>query len=161
MRKSSQRGLRAYVCTFDSGVDEMAGYPNFHTTSIKNVGQTPAYDVTGRLEWRCLAGTDAHWPPQKQFEFDAETEATRGSASVVGSQQVLELRYDLERSKDGTSFQDAYARIERGEVAIFIYGVIYYRDIYRKQHFTKWCDVLRKTPQGVVHMAYDRHNEAN
>jgi hypothetical protein len=173
MRISSERGLRAYICVANfshEAADYMAKitdpFPHGFNIFIKNCGQTPAYKVTAFINWATMAGAN-QWP----HHFSGMTKAVieqmkkdnRGSASTISSGEISYLEHRLCEHPDGSTFLDAYDKWKADRVTIWIYGAVVYRDIYKREHVTRYCVFLRKSPNppGFVYTAYDRHTEAD
>jgi hypothetical protein len=141
--KTAERQLRAYV--FQEGVSLFDGtnldspqinrtdWPGF-SMSIKNFGQTPAYDVIhwARIEILDSNREDTLIPPNPKRGTHAMSLAP--NASFTKSAWFDRPLSDKEKQA-----------IVAGSQAIFVYGRIDYVDAFRKPHFTTYRLIYSKS----------------
>ena len=125
--RTAHQQLRAYVlveAAFRSGSHD--NHPEFQVT-IKNFGQTPAQDVEHWLEvWAAPKESDAALPRHRRLI--QVTDAALGP----GASFALVRRYD-------TAWEpDRLAAFMAGDIAIYVYGEIRYRDVFRKRRQTRF-----------------------
>lgn len=124
---TAQRQLRAYVTTEDH--DIIGLYPSGPTTlrlKVYNRGQTPAHKV--RI-WSIVTATSD--------DPDALKMRHRGglfsqSSSIIGPGQWVLHTNGCQGPLDGA----AYSAIALGELKLVFAGVVSYRDVFGRRHFT-------------------------
>jgi hypothetical protein len=167
--ESSERGLRAYVTVDLPNTEKKEddfGLPSRYSISIKNCGQTPAYDVITRIKWCYSEGVNSKWPVEVEPIDDRYTlNATEiGSITTLGNGQEIFPEFALdEPAPDGKAFSEIYARFKNKEVTIFFQGLIRYKDIFGKVRNTWFCDAtgeLNSTGHFTI-FAYNKHSGAD
>jgi hypothetical protein len=134
-RDTARRQLRAYLSVTTTGPPEkfaglQPGRPNVEATKavlfIKNGGQTPAYAVS---YW--IGITIAEFPlktplPTPPITFKlARSIIGSGDATTAIAQSLRPMTLDEER------------RVQKGEMAIYVFGEVKYRDAFRvRRHVT-------------------------
>jgi len=117
---------RAYVSVNDAGLSDLIGdTPPTVFVSIKNTGQTPAYDLT----WRAFF-TLRDFPVSGEFLLDRQKDAPK---SILPPGQSLFYQWTF------TDWKKEFAsRISKGQAAIFAVGEISYKDAFGNVRSTKY-----------------------
>lgn len=150
MRVSEQRELRAYVLLdsvaplADTPLPQIVPY----RITVKNSGQTPAYDV----QFQAMSGigpvklTGA--PPIAEFE------AGKGSKTTMGPGG-----FSYKEFNPTILTPEQLAAVEAGTHQFYIYGTIRYRDAFWKQRYSNFRLVREPTTQYMA--ACGEGNEAD
>ncbi len=129
MRDHAELELRAYVL-IDS-ITTVESAENTIRVKIRNYGQTPAYSV---VKW---VWSDIDVFPREK-PFTQPRDSSLKSAATMGPGQMDTFNIDP-RSPNN---QEADA-ISKGDSAIYAYGVISYRDAFKRERFTNYRFVCR------------------
>lgn len=151
MKITEERQLRAYICWQEGCVAPHASEGYYDVTfSLRNSGQTPAYDVQS---WRCSSIVDL---PEPNAPF--QTADSWGGRGMVGPGAnmgaVGELRNKLT--------PEDRINIKQGKRTIFVWGEVTYRDAFGKPRFTRFRFILgSETSRGWLLRPAQYGNEAN
>lgn len=119
-------GQRAYISVIDADLSDLTSdIPPTVVVSIKNTGQTPAYD----LSWRAIFAA-REMPVNEEIPLDREKKAATLNLPPGG---VLFYKWTFTDWKKGWN-----EKIAKGTAAIFAVGEISYKDAYGIQRFTKY-----------------------
>ena len=123
-RKSSERQLRAYVYVSETTGKEAANSLEL-SIDIKNFGQTPAYDVavyihSGEAEW-----PDNDMPPHTIEELVQSATDFRPTFNLAPG-HVTTNSFEARDPR----LSEAISRAKIGKYAIFLYGLLTYRDAF-------------------------------
>ena len=152
-----RKQLRAYISVVAGGLndqDPARGLRIELSPQIRNLGATPAYDVLYLARARVLK-----FPYPKHIEFPPITYKGTPSLTTIGKDQ----------SNDGYTVADKIVRaghVRRiralDKCALYIWGVVTYRDAFGDKHFTKFSYYIRFLSTNKVQwFSLDRHNEAD
>lgn len=144
--------LRAYIHYKTAGRQDSTkgGYWAFKVI-VRNFGQTPAYKVTMWIGITDVVSHDFSGP------FPYPPENLRKSKSIIAPSAELSFYIPMVSKVS----QDEFRALIEGKQAIFIYGVIGYRDIFKKRHETQYRIMF--TGEGVlagILMPAEEGNEA-
>lgn len=156
-RKTSRRGLRAYVGPLVHETHFV--FPDHFILKIKNCGQTPAYGVLCDLNWICFSGDRVAWPDSHPFQ---PWNGPIGSVFTLlpGETNTSEIRFNEVPPPSGFSLSEAVTAFDKQEVTIYFFGVIKYRDTFGKDRFSNYC--YRLVPGGTRRLAvHHRYNDSN
>jgi len=151
-RDSAERQLRAYVTISGCGISDLKTTkgPIKATLTMKNVGQTPAYDVVhpSAIGIHSFPRTDFPAPPQ-DLPLSKQVLGPNGIAYKFHTYRVL-----TDEENDG---------ITAGKMAIYVFGEVRYRDVFGNSHTTKYRYMIggRVGLRGKHMAACDDGNEAN
>jgi hypothetical protein len=128
MQATARQQLRAYLFTGPSEVGPWDGSETSPTVilTIKNYGQTPAYDFV-------VHGSQTIGP----YDYDGElpqipdVEPPSKGSVPPGETRFVRLRHM-------TIVPDDILAIKDGSRSIFVHGTLQYRDIFGQQHTTKF-----------------------
>ncbi|HUZ71929.1 MAG TPA: hypothetical protein VMU87_02990 [Stellaceae bacterium] len=124
--RSARQRLRAYVLVETasrSGAHDY--YPEFEIT-LRNFGQTPAYDVEHWIEiWPAEAKPEVALPRHRR------TVETSDAALGPGG------RFALVKRHEAAWEPEQLAAFNSGTAALHVYGEIRYRDAFRKRRYTR------------------------
>jgi hypothetical protein len=116
-----------------------------------NFGHTPAYNVTFNSRAKIL-------PFPLPDDFDFPLSGDPGGVGVLGPQQQFILNAIVDDFVDNREIEDI--KIMKGK-ALFIWGIITYRDAFGAGRETKFCHHMIWHPNGQIGGYYNkRHNEA-
>ena len=119
-------GQRAYISVIDADLSDLTGdIPPTVAVSVKNTGQTPAYD----LSWRATFAA-REVPVTIEIPLDREKKAATLNLPPGG---VLSYKWTFTDWKKGWN-----EKIAKGTAAIFAVGEISYKDAYSIRRFTKY-----------------------
>lgn len=152
--QTAERQLRAYVQVELEKID----FSTASTTEIvllaRNVGQTPAYDVTvySWVDFR-------PFPQQPGGIFEGPPGSESASKSIINGGRAI-------RNKTGTArplTKDEAAAIADGRsIRLYIYGRVAYVDAFKKARYTNFCLALSGAPNQKCDIAICAiHNDAN
>jgi hypothetical protein len=134
-QKTAHRQLRAYVIALPGAFLAQDHATNLRFDAkplLKNVGQTPAYNVRYNAVLRVLPQ-----PLPDQFNFElANNFASISSKTTIGSGQENFMHKYLEGF---LSDEDIIAIIAPGGSKLCFYGEATYTDIFNKHHKTEFC----------------------
>ena len=128
--RNTKRELRAYVAIIVIRCDTfMVNHKIWYSIDYQNTGKTPAYEVTSYNRY-IITETDIS---NKIFKFRSENEHNcydmRG-AGLYGNMVCS--------SRNWLTFAD-YKAIMKGDKIFYLYGIIYYKDIFGGRHRTWYC----------------------
>jgi len=146
-RDTEERQLRAYVCVgIDSSVitstrvvGDSVVDTYYRTLTIKNTGQTPAYNLTSRYRTEL-----AQWFSGDQLSPIPANNATASKATLNPGAGV-----NIPNSKlwTGIEFNPTAANlINDSMVGIFTWGQITYQDAFGDWHFTNFKYAFARSP---------------
>jgi hypothetical protein len=145
MRRSAQRQLRAYVSAspdFVTSFDE-THWPTAKMT-IRNLGQTPAYDLTHRSEI-------AAWPYPLPSGFKLPPVDERKASAPTVLFPNVPLRGGVPK---GSPFSgEELAAIREGRSRVYIFGEAHYRDIFRKKCWITYCVSMTADKEVIAKLA--------
>jgi hypothetical protein len=160
---TAKRQLRAYLTVPDSvGLElpirplgiGMAERGVSWAVLIENTGQTPAYDSSVDIATRVLP-----YPLPPGFPPDL-TPLPNPSRDVIGPRQSRTLRATYR----GTHSDEEWAQIRTHEgQALYVYGIVRYRDAFETRRSIKFCAYGVWTDQGgkIIACSTEQHNEAD
>lgn len=172
-RQSSQREQRAYVMSESSYIVNVANplpvggkpapetlarivYPNgpIAHMRIQNTGKTPAFEVRN---WGDICIKEH--PLRSQLP--TKPAGLNANASILGPGIISTKRFTYFPLLTPKETSDLMA----GTIAIYVYGEITYRDVFKKQHFTRYR-LMHHIMGGVIGVSTDLSfaedgNEAN
>jgi hypothetical protein len=132
---TAERQLRAYV--FPEAGGEIHGARGPSTTQtleldvrVKNYGQTPAYGAVGNT-W---VEVDA-WPLPDDFQFEGPPASGPIVTSAIPPGGWISFHAGTNRPFD----KEEIDAIRSGQLRIYIYGNIRYRDAFDKPRITNFC----------------------
>jgi len=152
MRRTARRQLRAYVFVTTAEIGDIEDPKNVHASvSIKNSGQTPAYDLINR---GAITFGEARLPEG----LWAEDKDASLSKSALGPGEVLSKYFG---ARPLTPEQRAAVR--SGTHAVYVYGEILYKDAFGTRRYSRYRfmhggEVAVRNRQLVV---CEEGNEAN
>lgn len=157
-RKSSEQGLRAYVGVMHvAPTGSPAPLPGYFDLWVVNSGQTPAYRVTSKLNWKYFPTPNAAWPANEPYTNYGNSV---GSSLTLAPDQPAPVSIQFGAANTGVTFQAAQQQAQTGQITLFIYGTITYQDIYRSERTSDFCfRHLAGTSNGLV--VCDHHNDSN
>ena len=125
---------RAWVTVVDVKRDEFKiGKETEITVSFANSGHTPAHNMNGfvyGLYWdKPNFGTSC-------LQSDKDEEV---STTILGPQSVNSQTMYTERKLTATDIE----LVKQGALRYYIWGYIYYNDIWGQRHFTEYCFINR------------------
>jgi hypothetical protein len=159
-RNTARRQLRAYVFLDPAKAFTFVRRPSTATTveieiHIKNLGATPAHDLVTK-SWI----TVDVWPMPKEFAFTGPPGEGPVSNSVVPPGGTAHFHVGTGRPFTVTEL----AAIEKGDLRVYIYGSIKYKDAFNRPHWTNFCQAstaLAKEGFSTAMAKCDRHNDAD
>ncbi|MGA7789435.1 MAG: hypothetical protein WCA56_14870, partial [Xanthobacteraceae bacterium] len=171
--RAEKRELRAYV-----GVEKLAFecpgikdhhykptdlitpgliHKNYIVVTVRNFGQTPAYDVTVYAYF--VPAKFAERLPDEFFEKNDEDIISMAETRPTLARFLLHKdQSEISKSAltDITPLKDAVAK----KTQIYVFGRIYYRDIYDRPWRTKFCYSWEPThSSGERFVAYETYND--
>jgi hypothetical protein len=159
-KATSRRQLRAYV--FLDPAKEFTFARKMSTAAaveveihVKNLGATPAHEVIG-FAWVHL---DV-WPLPQTFQFTGPIVGEPSKKSVIPPGAAT--HYHTGAARPLTA--EEMAAVERGDLSIYIYGRIEYKDAFNRPHWTNFCfatTALGKEGFSTAIAKCDRHNDAD
>lgn len=158
-KKTAYRQMRAYL-TVEGG---QAGFDKDGVLTVspalKNVGQTPAHNVRFFADAALLTVKEAD---HRSFEV-AKHEGL--SLMTIGGSEPQLMRIPLQRDR-ATPAQVADC-LTNSPLKLFVFGQVYYNDVFGKPHVTKFCRFVEwgpinkdGQPDGHVLWGWKTHNEA-
>lgn len=138
--KHSERELRAYVHVSEASIRNFgSSIPVEANLSVKNFGQTPAYDF-------CLiTGLGIHELPRHDFTPYERTEGLESKGTLGPGDSV-----EVPRVMPKVLTPEICQRILRREVAIFCFGKIDYRDAFGKARFTNFRYIAQPVTSHIL-----------
>jgi hypothetical protein len=130
-RRTMIAQLRAYV--YVDNFPDTSSYPFFKIFSVKNSGQTPAYNLYAWLR------TEVKWLNETPV-FDTTAPTNNGDSSKVTLNPGATMIY----STSFTPTKLQRTAIEKGTAKIFVWGRINYIDAFGNTRNTKWRYRSRK-----------------
>jgi hypothetical protein len=127
MRRTARRQLRAYVFVTTAEIGDIENAQNVRASvSIKNSGQTPAYDLInlGAVTFRDVGLKGDPWPEDRDASL---------SKSSLGPGEVLWKHFG---ARPLTS--EERAAVRSGTHAVYVYGEILYRDAFGKRRYSRY-----------------------
>jgi hypothetical protein len=159
-KATSRRQLRAYV--FLDPVKEFTFARKMSTTEtieveihVKNLGATPAHEIVG-FTWMHL---DV-WPLPKTFPFTGPVEGEPSAKFVLPPGAMT--HYHTGSARPLTA--EEMAAVENGDLSIYIFGRIEYKDAFNHPHWTNFCQgstALSRDGFTTTWAKCDRHNDAD
>jgi hypothetical protein len=143
----TKKELRAYIGIVDIHFEVFqSGKEIIYDVGFTNTGKTPAYEIMGA--GTCKTGGTGVYDneicyfnePIKGFDKDIKSNGLSGTFII--STKIL-------TTTDSTL-------IKSGEINCFVYGVIFYKDIFREQHRVRFC---RYYSTSGDFLAYKRYND--
>jgi hypothetical protein len=153
-RKTAERQLRAYVVIYGKGVRSKPGC-FISDIEIKNVGQTPAYDVVAVVVTDILP-----FPLPKNFDFTLVSPDTPPSIGLLGPGQRTGMSPDLTKN-DCVIEEWTEATTEAGHLRIYTFGTVTYRDAFSNKRHTNLCLYFQWDESSCATATYEAHNDAN
>ncbi|HEY5711737.1 MAG TPA: hypothetical protein VIT38_07565 [Allosphingosinicella sp.] len=154
---TAKRQLRAYVITKCVTVDGVrAGRTPHFTCCLRNVGQTPAYDLRVIARTYSISSEEA-----QNYRTAFERAAGPVSSTVLGPGEGTEICVLADEALD----KAGSAAVRSGENIIGVFGVASYRDIFKRRHlvtFKQFVHAPWVEPSGKCILALsDEGNCAN
>jgi hypothetical protein len=123
---TAKRQLRAYIHVSEARCGDF-GFPTaIYMINYTNTGQTPAYDVYSSIVIKLTA-----FPLSEPLEMVGD--GTKG-ITTIGRDGEGHARIEAPRALTG----EEYAAIRDGKAAIFVFGVISYRDVFGDNWTTQY-----------------------
>ncbi len=154
---TSRRQLRAYISAFPGTIhvqDEPKGNRYNFRAVIKNTGQTPAYDVLHNGVFKVLP-----MPLPDGFRFDLPPPHKHRASGALGPG---------ERSTSYVAAEEFFAPSVIGRfnnleaIALYGYGVVTYKDAFKRKHKTRYGFFIAKPEDGkVIAASTTDHNDAD
>jgi hypothetical protein len=159
-RNAARRQLRAYVFLDPDKEFSFVRKPSTTATveveiHVKNLGTTPAHELFVE-SWMTV---DA-WPMPKEFAFVGPSGEGPVNHSVIPPGGVAHFHVGTARPFNAAEL----AAIEKGDLCLYIYGSIKYRDAFNRRHWTNFCQgstALGKEGFRTAMAKCDRHNDAD
>ncbi|MGH9316177.1 MAG: hypothetical protein ACRD1P_03595 [Thermoanaerobaculia bacterium] len=127
MSRTARRQLRAYVFVTTAEIGEIDDPQNVHASvSIKNSGQTPAYDLISR------GAIDIRESPLKGDLSPRDRDAAM-SKSALGPGEVLGKHLGARPLTP-----DERGAVRSGTQAIYVYGEVLYKDAFGKRRYSRY-----------------------
>lgn len=127
-RKSSEKQLRAYLgVIFPERGEECEDFPANFVVHVINAGQTPAYEVEGSAMWTTFDRGTLN--PPSDFTYHLTRKGT-ASRFTLSPQKIAPIRFPLDPGENGITFESCLTRANKGEIVLFLYGTISYRDVF-------------------------------
>ena len=124
--ETAEKQLRAYITISETHICNIAEvFPPKAFFQVKNSGQTPAYNV--RLFCQVMIRP---FPYDGPFPVDYKQQ---GTSAVIGPGLSLTNNIPFPNFP-----MDAIPLLIEGKAILYIYGEMYYRDIFKKEHVTKF-----------------------
>jgi hypothetical protein len=143
MSKTAERQLRAYICLDSAVLSFLQPSVAEVEVTLKNCGQTPAYDFRG---W--LAIWFAEYPPNRELPGPT-TSTLRKGTKALGPGGVVHFV----AGPGGPALPpQSIALLGTAKSTLYIYGEVYYRDAFGKSRWTKYrylckgAEDIRKVP---------------
>jgi hypothetical protein len=175
MEDSSKRQLRAYVgvekiafdcenfrvytkpyAPGDSSVPG-AGCNDFLCVTIKNFGQTPAFDTVVYGYW--VTGPPNVKPDPGFFENLFPEVKERASIRTISSHTLLQ-RDQIHSSRMAIWDLTPVLAAQKNERGLYLFGRIYYRDAFNRPWRTKFCFSWQPEVSGDFEFVpYEEHND--
>jgi hypothetical protein len=128
---ASQQELRAYVFAGDIKLElDPSGTP-FVTINVQNVGKTPAYGTTILRTARTFIGNEIRSFPAATKSITTSKIDLGQGVGAVGQLPVGEILN-----------QNGLAALKTGDIELFVFGIIEYRDIFGKRRTTEFRFVM-------------------
>ena len=160
--RNTKMELRAYLSIKDFN---FISYNNngsiVYQVIVVNTGKTPAYDIYptgnvkiwdiskhGEITW-CSGVWDKDWDKFKKVDF--KKSHTPQDVKGGGLDIVFTCFVD-----NNLSSQDS-VDIVKGNHPLYVYGIIFYNDIFKTQHKIRFCRIL--DPASRSFFAYERYND--
>ena len=127
MSRTARRQLRAYVFVTTADIGDIDDAQNVHASvSIKNSGQTPAYDLINR------GAIDIRESPLKGDLLPRDRDAAM-SKSALGPGEVLGKHLGARPLTP-----DERGAVRSGAQAIYVYGEVLYKDAFGKRRYSRY-----------------------
>lgn len=110
-------------------------FSDFTNVTLKNFGQTPAYDVCNYIALISIAPAGATLP--SDFDFDAAIHNNQSGVNIVARSLLNKDQAEITKAPllNANDVWNAQAR----RSTLFIAGRIYYRDTFGRNWSTKFC----------------------
>lgn len=119
--ETAKRQLRAYVCVTAAEIRTFGtSEPLEAVIQTKNAGQTPAYEMTARLGIAAMSDAN-NLPPPKESPGATYVGPNTDHYFTVPTNNVLK--------------PEQQQMVERGDVAIYVYGDLHYRDAFKVERY--------------------------
>jgi hypothetical protein len=159
-KATSRRQLRAYVFLDPAKEFSFVRKPSTTATveieiHVKNLGATPAHDLIVE-SWMTID----IWPMPKEFTFIGPPGVGPVSKSVVPPGGLA--HFHAGTAKPFTVAE--LAAIQNGDLCLYIYGSIKYKDAFNRPHWTNFCQgstTLGKEGFRTAMAKCDRHNDTD
>ncbi len=160
MKDTAERQLRAYLVARPGNliVDDKPQPGRFYLEwhpEIVNTGQTPAYNVCGWAPSR-----DVPLPPGTDLIKELGEPTGSGSKGILGHEQSIWPSCGIGRSLSPAELGDL--RTQRTGKAWYVWGVVTYRDAFKRTHRTEYCNLADWDSEGnPISQCAPQHNEAD
>jgi hypothetical protein len=158
LRERTAQQMRAYLCVIIGGGTYQHRASNLKfaaSPTLINAGHTPAHKVSYRAKAEILPV-----PLPDDFAFPLPDEAVGGS--LLGPQQNATLNGVVDDFCADEEVEDIKAG--KGK-ALYIWGIVNYKDVFGESHFTKFCQTVHFMRIGAEHKItgffIPRYDEAN
>lgn len=152
MRRTSQHQLRAYLVVDTSEITRLqAGELVEASVRLTNVGQTPAFDVHYSTGVSVL-----EYPTDSLPRKEPSPPLTDGTHRYFIS-KPSEI---VKQSNEVLTADDLQAIAEGKNKRIYVHGTVFYKDIFRKKHKSKFCLTIHGRPPQLLVEFYRSGNEA-
>jgi hypothetical protein len=136
---TGERQLRAYVLVTEGSIESFdTERPISVVMTIKNTGQTPAYDYafTGII--------DVGKIPRTEFKWGTPAELDLVSKSTIGPGIEVSTGRALTRTLE----KKAYDQIMEKKLGVYIFGQLTYRDAFDKARWSNFRYIVTWRPDG-------------
>jgi hypothetical protein len=168
---TAERQLRAYVIISrpEKSIDgfvEIAVADNNKLSLTKktttrhlfqNVGQTPAYDINFLVSEKLITSS-MNETPKSPSSYETSRTEDGGQFLALGAGKSDAFAF---RNASGKGFTDAELNeFKNGKKAYVFWGIVYYRDIFKHQRYTRFCRYYESGDLNNTFSCAD-HNDAN
>jgi hypothetical protein len=147
---------RAYIIALPEGVIDFAvGKRPKGGISLRNTGNTPAYDVLGRTGI-CLGSM----PLPADFQYDITLSDGAGDSSF----QILrrEQQYTQWAELREPINEEHLAMFQNGQLHVYVWGSVTYKDAFGFPHYTHFCSFYDASRIGrKVPILYPHYNDCD
>jgi hypothetical protein len=139
--ETSRSQLRAYVSVL--GISTESAFEKNMSSSLnyKNVGQTPALGLRTLTDAVIISssGSDVKSPRTYSTSYDGNNEPTIALGGGIAASDPV----------NRGSFKEAeLAEFRAGSKLYVVWGVIYYSDVFGKNHYTRFCRYFKNGEPG-------------
>lgn len=132
-----RRQLRAYMSMGSHHEKKIiAGAPPVVNLTIKNAGQTPAYDVS-ECEFLEIRSINSEIKSE-EFKYCAKNIIESDGSLGPGLDEII-----VRTSKSPVLTQKDFDEISpNSNKRVFVWGTIYYKDVFNERHYQNFCIIV-------------------